>query len=339
MHGRDELVADLTGRISVRRPTVLVGPRRYGKTSLLGRVAADLEAGVTVVAVDLYELRSWADLAGRLGAALGAVTGPRRAALDRIAASLGVHLGVVSATFSRPPRPEAESTAERLLDVVVDHAGSTPTVMVFDEFSSIRRVDGAAGFLRTKLQHHYQEIGLLFAGSEPSTMRMLFEQSDQPFYGQADLVRVPELSIAAFTEIVTAGFAGSPPAGLAANIHSFTRGHPQRSMQIADAAWQAVEDGSDRPWADALAAAREQSAPGNETRFSAATPADQAVLRLVASGEPLFGRRAELLALTRSSAQHGRDRLIDAGQIAEDGGVFTVVDPLYGDWLARRFPL
>lgn len=78
-------------------------------------------------------------------------------------------------------------TADRLLDVLVDHGASTPTVVFFDEFSSIRRVEGAAGLLRTKLQHHFQHIGLVFAGSEPSMMRMLFEDIDQPFYAQADL--------------------------------------------------------------------------------------------------------------------------------------------------------
>lgn len=60
---------------------VLVAPRRYGKTSLLGRVADDLEDTVTVVLFDLYEVRSWADLAGRLSAGLRSVTGSGRARL------------------------------------------------------------------------------------------------------------------------------------------------------------------------------------------------------------------------------------------------------------------
>lgn len=339
VHGRDELVADLTTRVSAHRPTVLVAPRRYGKTSLLGRITADLEGTVTVIRIDLYELRSWADFAGRVSAGLGTVTGPRRAGLDRIAASLDVNLGVIRATFSRPGRPEPDMTADRFLDVLVRHAASTPTVVFFDEFSSIRRVEGAAGLLRTKLQHHFQQIGLVFAGSEPSTMRMLFEDSDQPFYAQADLLQVPPLSLAGFSDIVTDGFDGSPPAGLAGSIHGFTRGHPQRSMQLADAAWNATEDGSEDPWADALAAVREATASGHETRFSAAAPADQAVLRLVAAAQPLFGRAAELLALSRSSAQNSRARLLATGQLTEDDGTHRIVDPLYEDWIAHRFPL
>ena len=42
--GRESLVLDVAQRIADRHPTALVGPRRYGKTSLLKRVAADLQA-------------------------------------------------------------------------------------------------------------------------------------------------------------------------------------------------------------------------------------------------------------------------------------------------------
>ena len=93
------------------------------------------------------------------------------------------------------------------------------------------------------------------------------------------------------------------------------------------------------PWADALAAVREATASGHETRFAAAGPADQAVLRLVATSEPLFGTAAELLELSRSSAQNSRDRLVATGQLTDDGAPRRVVDPLYEDWIAHRFPL
>ena len=53
----------------------------------------------------------------------------------------------------------------------------------------------------------------------------------------------------------------------------------------------------------------------------------------------LFGRDAELLALSRSSAQGGRARLLERGQIIAVGGGVAVVDPLYADWIRRRFPI
>ncbi len=341
VRGRDELVADLVARITAHRPTVLVAPRRYGKTSVLGCVEAQLDDTVTVVRVDLYELRSWADFAVRLDGALAAVPARRRRGLDRIAAGLEVNLGVVKASFTRPDRPDPDMTADRLLEVLVAHARSHPTVVVFDEFSSITRVDGAAGLLRTKLQHHYQRIGLMFAGSAPSTMRMLFTGSDQPFYAQADLVDVPPLSLAAFTDIIDDGFDGSPPGGLAGRIHAFTGGHPQRSMQLADAAWGAARDGVDSTavWEVGLERCRAGTADSHETRFSGLTPADQGVMRLAATDGVLFGRDAELLSLSRSSAQHARQHLTEQGQIAVVGGRIVVVDPLYADWIRNRFTI
>src|SRR5512143_3781425 len=132
VRGRDDLIADLISRLSAHRPTVLIAPRRYGKTSVLGRVAAQLDETVTVIRVDLYALRSWADFAVRLDAALAAVPAARRRALDRIAAGLEVNLGVVKASLSRPDRPDPGATADRLLDVLVDHARDHPTVVVFD---------------------------------------------------------------------------------------------------------------------------------------------------------------------------------------------------------------
>jgi hypothetical protein len=341
VHGRQALIDELVERVTSHRPTVLVAPRRFGKTSVLGCIDARLDPTVTVIRVDLYELRSWADLAARLDDALISVPTNRRRGLDRVAAGLEVNLGVVKATLSRPVRPEPDVTVDRLLDVIVAHARTNPTVLVLDEFSSIVRVDGAAGLLRTKLQHHYQRIGLLFAGSEPSTMRMLFTHTDQPFYAQADLVEVGPLTLAALTDIVHNGFDGEPPGALAARIHAFTDGHPQRSMQLADAAWTIWDEGTDTAdvWQQALDGCRIATADGHETRFSGLQPADQAVMRLAASNGVLFGRGAELLSLSRSSAQHARRRLIERGQIVETGEGVAVVDPLYADWIRHRFPI
>lgn len=339
--GRKELVADLLERLTSHRPTVLVAPRRYGKTSVLGRVAAQLDQTVTVVRVDLYELRSWADLAARLDDALVGVPTERRRGLDRVAAGLEVNLGVVKVSLTRADRPAADTTVDRLLEVIVAHGRLNPTVVIFDEFSSVTRLDGAAGLLRTRFQHHYQEIGLMFAGSEPSTMRMLFAQADQPFYSQADLVEVPALGLAALTDIVDDGFDGAPPPGLAGRIHSFTGGHPQRSMQVADAAWTAhgagVEDA--QIWTAALERCRTATVESHETRFAGESSADQAVLRIVAGDDALFGRQAEVLSLSRSSAQQARHRLIDRGQLIRRDDRLRVVDPLYADWIRTRFPI
>jgi hypothetical protein len=173
-------------------------------------------------------------------------------------------------------------------------------------------------------------------------MRALFEDRDEPFYAQADLVVIEPLSAVAIDEIVAEGWEGRPPPGLAGRIFSATGGHPQRAMQLADAAWDISPPDTDPPpdlWGRALEAVRAQTDAGHEVRYASLRSADQAVLRIVASGESIFGRAGELLDLSASSGQNARRRLVDTGQLAQRDEDLFVVDPLFADWLRRRFPL
>ncbi len=336
------MVQTLIERVTAHRPTVLVAPRRYGKTSVLGRIASELADTTTVIRVDLYELRSWADLAVRIDDALAAVGGPGRFALDRVAASLQFDLGLVKVNFSRPDRPEPDITVDRLLDIIVAHGQRTPTVLIFDEFSSIIRLNGAAGLLRTKLQHHFSTIGLLFAGSEPSTMHMLFAETDQPFYAQADLVELPGLDFDTIADLVQDGFDPPAPCDLARHLDSFAHGHPQRTMQLADAAWRAQRDDVDPAdlWPEALERVRRATDTAHELRFTGLSPSEQAVMRLAANRRPLHGRDAELLALGSTSATAARRALLDGGHITTtESKRVEMIDPLFADWIRRRFPI
>jgi hypothetical protein len=182
VRGRDGLVEDLVERVTARRVT-----------AVLGRVAAELTE-VSTVWVDLYEVTSMADVAVRFDDALGATTGRLAVAARNLAASLSLNLGVVKMELTRRPprlRPDPALAFHALLDVLVGAAARVPTLLVVDEFSSIGRVAGAAGLLRTALQHHYSDLGIVFAGSHPSMMRTLFSARPEPFYGQADLVEAP----------------------------------------------------------------------------------------------------------------------------------------------------
>jgi hypothetical protein len=346
LRGRDDLVADLVERISEHRVTALLGPRRYGKTSVLRRVAADVvAAGVSAITVDLYEVSSMADLAVRLDAALAAA-GATSERMVSLAAAAELNLGAVRLELRRPPasRPDPLATVHTQLDVVTKLAAHTPVLVVFDEFAGIARVNGAAGMLRTHLQHHFQKLGLLFAGSEPALMRMLFTEQAQPFYAQADLVEIGPLGRDAIAALVDDGFRSTGrhagPVGL--RIAAFTGGHPQRAMQLADAAWRLVERGEradDATWTQALAAVRGASGSGLERLYSSLPARERDVLRAIASGGSPFGTAGSLLELGAGAAQHARRSLLDAGHLHAVGQSIALVDPIFADWLRERLPI
>lgn len=345
VHGRDDLIAHLIEQVTALRVTALMGPRRYGKTSVLRRLAADLEsAGTSVVWVDLYELGSMVDMALRFDAALLSANGPVASAISRMAATFGVNLGFLHVEFTKRGRPDETATMHVLLDTLVRAAETTPTLIVLDEFSGVAGVEGAAGLLRTKLQHHYQSVGLVFAGSEPSTMRSLFSEREQPFYGQADLVAVEPLTAVAVHDIITTGFAatGRDAGALPGAVHAFCHGHPRRTMQAADLAWAHTPPGEicdDSRWAAALDQLRRGTADANETLFSSLNRAEQMVLRIVASRGSVWGRAADLLGLNPTPASGALGRLRNAGHLVTAGSDHALVDPVLADWLRTRLPI
>jgi hypothetical protein len=343
--GRDDLIADLAQRLIDHRLTALLGPRRFGKTSLLRRVTSDLEAvGPDTIWIDLYELNSMADLAVAVDRALQAVTGRLRKVLSAVAAGLTVQLGVVGIELSRAARdrPDPVIALRSLLQVLVRTAEKHPLIVVFDEFSGIANVDGAAGLLRTELQHHYQQIGIVFAGSQPSTMRTLFGHQAQPFFAQADLVEIGPLDDVAVRDIVERGFeaTGRRAGVVSEQVVRFSRGHPQRAMQMADAAWRLTPpdgEADEEMWAGALEAVRTSVDSGSERLYELIPTGQQKTLRAIVSGGSIYGAVADVLELSPGTAKGAVDALLGNGYLSRRNDKLVVVDPLFADWIRRRF--
>ena len=139
----------------------------------------------------------------------------------------------------------------------------------------------------------------------------MFTDASRPFYGQAELVDVGPLTPRALRRIVDDGFRSTDrdPGGLASSLIEFTDGHPQRSMQLADAAWrQSVAGEPYRAdlWGIALDHVRRQTDMANETLFAHSQSNDQKLLRLVANGEPIFGAASSVIGRTSAIEQAAR---------------------------------
>ena len=346
--GRDDEAAELVRLLGGRVPIALVAPRRYGKTSLLRRGAwlLDQVEATTTVWLDLYGLSSVSDFAVRLDRALGASTGRFREALDRIAGGLSINVGLVSAELRRSARsaPDATATVHALLESLVRVSERHRTVLVIDEVADAIGVGNVLELMRSHLQPVYRELGLAFAGSKPTMMARLFGDTDQPFYSQARRIELLPLSVDAVVDIVHRGFraTGREAGPVAASIASFGAGHPQRSMELADAAWWGTPPGETATadtWDEALAGVRSRVAPGMREFFGMLPGTQQAVLRaVVRTGAPFAASEGRFHDLSRSSTTIARDALVDAGHLLFGPGGSTLTDPLLSDWVGRELP-
>ncbi len=345
VRGRDELLTELTERVSERRVTALLGPRRFGKTSVLRRLAADLSE-VSTIFIDLFGVQTDADLVVRLSTAMRAAVPAVREHAVELSVEAGIDLAGVQAKLALSPRqrPDARLLYGELVRMLAAVSERTTLLVVFDEFQSITAVEGAAAILRTSLQDHYQRLGLIFAGSAPSAMHDIFTRHDQPFFNQADLLTIEPLSRAAVHDIVNDGFrsTGRTPGAVADQIFDLTWGHPQRTMRAADEVWRHTEPttAADRVWGRSLIALRGAEAATLAATYGDLNGTEKKVVRVYANHGAIYGSAAERLRLSPGAADHARGKLLADGKLwktADDEIVVT--DPLFADWLRERLPL
>jgi hypothetical protein len=351
-----DLLARRAGdRVSVR----LVAPRRYGKTSLLLAHAGRLqESGWRTAHVDLSRATDLTDVARRLGAAYAHLDAPWvRAHLSGLLSRLGVSLSPVGPAVSLGPRPmtsdpeAAEMILPRLLDLpkTLWDADRTPTLVVFDEFQDllVARKD-LDGLLRSRIQYHADAAAYVYAGSEPSMMRELFDRRERPLFGQADPLALGPLPIDETLTDLAARFAGDglDPGEALGELVVFGAGHPQRTMLLAylladrlasQAPGASQARGTPQTASEVVADALVRTQPAHQALWQQLGRSERVVLAAVADGTPPTSRAlADEHQLARGTLDAAAGRLADQGHLIRNPRGSRLVDPLLAEWLRRR---
>lgn len=347
-HGRSDVVHQLVGTIRARSVAALVGPRRYGKTSLLAHVvdvAANVDA-VDAVVVDCYGVASIGDFVVRLERALGSLEGRGRQLARRLldASELGLSLapGVgFKARFGSLDAPDPGAALHELLDTLAAVANDRGgLVFVLDEFQDVSAIRGLDATLRTHLQQT-RNVAVLFAGSRPSMLRSMFVERARPFYGQAELLDVGPLTPDVCAEIVESGFERTrmDPGPAPELLARASDGHPQRLMFFAHLAWELAVHGAtvdQELVARAIDEAHHRTAHEHPAVLDGLDRTHRDTLRAVASwGTPMSRSASRALGLAQPSAQAAVKALIDDGLIERRHGTWRVIDPLLAAWLRR----
>ena len=113
-------------------------------------------------------------------------------------------------------------------------------------------------------------------------------------------------------------------------------------MQLADALWRFTPEGGtadEATWAAAIEDVRITVASGLERLYTMLPAGHQKTLRAVATGGRVYGRTAEVLELSPGTATAAVDHLLGDGTLVKRNGRLAIVDPLYADWIRRRFPI
>lgn len=342
----DELLALTEGGHSFR----LVGPRRYGKTTLLRRVLEATErGGAATVLVDLQDVLSIAEIVVRIERGYERLKGPVRRRVENLLRSWNIGLslggGGFTATLQRNPSVDAESVLLRLLElpVALFERDGTTSLIVFDEIQDVLAVPGADGKIRSVIQHQGEAATYAFAGSAPGVMQQLFADPKRPLLDQAVPRHLDPLPPADVGDYVAGRFeqSGRKVGAALTPFLEFTRGHPQRSMMLAHYLWQrtpAETTADEGTWLSALDQAADDTAPLMRAIWKALTTNERRVARAlaVASG-PLYSEEtATAVGIKRSSIGKALESLVANADVIRDEGKPRLTDPMFELYLKAR---
>ncbi len=203
----------------------LIGPRRYGKTSILSTAAAQASAlGVVVVQVNAEEFVHEKALAAEIVAQAARRSGftmskaaktvfklfgrlRPQVSYDALRDTWSAELGVTDPgpAESNAHLLEALEGLERLAEQL-----QRPVALIVDEFQQLVREGGisAEGQLRAVIQRH-RRVAYVFAGSDESMLMAMTGEHTRPFYRLGELRFLGPVPRADFQEHLTAVFARS----------------------------------------------------------------------------------------------------------------------------------
>ncbi len=192
----ERLVADARNGQDV----VVLAPRRYGKSSLVWRVAQELvKEDVLVAQVDLMRTPTKDQLAAKLAKTIHEELATRlwnvRERLKvfadlRLRPTITVDANDGTMSFSFDPRAaedDIDATLEELLTMLGRIAADRGrrVVLVLDEFQEVVEIDPALMKLMRSVFQEQPDVAHIYLGSKRHMMRQIFNDENEPFWRSA----------------------------------------------------------------------------------------------------------------------------------------------------------
>ncbi len=350
----------LVGDLSAAQKVFLISPRRYGKSSLIRHtLAAMAKRGALTSEVTVSSFSSYvAFLEGYARAIVAAETRADRArtwlrdAIRSVQAEVrtepGRTLGV-SFPAARTERDVARLAQEVFaLPARLAESRGRRVIVALDEFQAIAGFNGGSveATLRAAVQHQ-NDVGYVFAGSEPSLMERMLEHK-RPFYKAGPVMRLEKIPADEFATFIERRFVTSgirPEEGLGSAIVDLAGNLPYDVQRLAHETWDEVRAHARRAATlDDLHHALRRLLAEHQMMFEGTwqrlTLAQRAALRAVVLEEGRELLSADVRTRHRlggpSTVQSAIAALVRDDVIAREGDRYAVVDSLLREWVARR---
>ena len=209
------LHANLTHGIN----TIIISPRRWGKTSLVKKVIADIDRpGIKPVFIDIFQCKSEYEFYHAFASAIIKQSSSR---LDEWVETAKTFLSNISPKFSFGsdpmndfslsfewnPKDDTDTDILQLPEKIAKKK-NIHVVICLDEFQQIADFDDALTFqkkLRSVWQHQ-QNVTYCMFGSKKHLMENIFNDNGRPFYKFGDMMFLKKISTEEWVPFICAKF-------------------------------------------------------------------------------------------------------------------------------------
>jgi hypothetical protein len=340
---------------------VVLAPRRYGKSSLIWRVAQELvKSDVLVAQVDLMRTPTKDQLAAKLAKTIHEELATRLwAAKERLKVFAGLRLqptitvdptdGTVSFSFdARAADRDIDATLEELLTTLGTIAADRKrrVVLVLDEFQEVVDIDPALIKLMRSVFQEQPEVAHVYLGSKRHMMRQIFNDENEPFWRSAKQMELDVIAPDLFATYALARFQATgkelgPDA--CEKALELTGGHPYATQELLYFLWEETPAGKPAD-PSTVDRALEATLRSEHSHFSliwdGASAAQKRVLQALAQeqpGRPLSSDYQRRHSLPTTPTVQTALNALERGELVRrlGRGEYRIAEPFLTEWIQR----
>lgn len=337
--------------------TILISPRRWGKTSLVQKVCRLAQSDkLRVVYMDAFSCRSERDFCDAFASAVLKQTSTKA---EEWLESVKLFLSRVSPKISLGPdpmtdfsislemNPKREEVDEILqLPEKIARKRGWRIVVCVDEFQQIAEFTDSKAFQK-KLRSVWQlqeSVSYCLFGSKKHLMNELFEKKSLPFYKFGDAIYLQKIGTADWVDYIRSRFEATGKRvsrELAEKICQRVDNHSSYVQQLAWLVWthtedEATEQDFDNAWRDIV----DQNTPLFEKQTESLTTYQMNFLRAVVDGVSDEFTTQEVLQkyqLGTSANVSAVKRALEKKELIEvEKRQVVIPDPILKEWLKRE---
>ena len=357
---RERIMRDMLGVIDGGNNIVLYGPRRYGKSSLVGEVMTHLRAkGWVCAEVNMMDVVSLEDFVSQYACAIYREASPVVGTLRHIAGLFRRVSPKIDIDDDGKPELKFKITSRKvgiaaLRDVLELPAKICPagcTLIVFDEFQEVESLGLGAQFERTmrSVIQNQPDVSYVFLGSKTHMLERMFASPSRPFYNSAQKFMLSRPPVEESRRFVVERFKSvglTIPDRLAEKVVSLAGNVPYYVQAVSSWVYNAVVGGRSRTVREMDVEEAFQSLYATETilmeNVFTSHPESQRLLMRALAKEPVSRfdedyRDRHSLPST-STVNTALRRLVKDSVVESLDGVYVLSDPLLAYHLSSRHP-